>query len=87
MGKINDKLKQLDTLIEHYEQRILEYRKDRGLLWLAVETDLKLTGLKIARKIIFEEKEWKRCGDGDNVCNCKEAKDCGYIELYKLSKN
>lgn len=25
---------------------------------------------------------WKPCGEGDNICNCKQASECGYIEIY-----
>lgn len=27
----------------------------------------------------IKSKEFKKCGIGDNVCNCKEEKDCGYL--------
>lgn len=26
---------------------------------------------------------WKPCGEGENICNCKKASECGYIEIYK----
>ena len=26
---------------------------------------------------------WKPCGEGENICNCKKASECGYIEFYK----
>ena len=26
---------------------------------------------------------WKPCGEGENICNCKKATECGYIEFYK----
>ena len=28
-------------------------------------------------------KHWKPCGEGENICNCKKASECGYIEFYK----
>lgn len=30
-----------------------------------------------------ENKEWKPCGDGDNICNCKKSSECGYILIEK----
>ena len=24
-----------------------------------------------------------RCGEGENICNCKSPDDCGYIEIFK----
>ena len=24
-----------------------------------------------------------RCGEGENICNCKSPEDCGYIEIFK----
>ncbi len=37
---------------------------------------------------LLDSPSFKRCGEGDNVCNCKESKDCGYIyienEISKL---
>jgi len=33
---------------------------------------------------------WKPCGEGENICNCKNENECGYIEFYagieKLNK-
>ena len=26
---------------------------------------------------------WKPCGEGENICNCKKASECGYIKFYK----
>ena len=28
-------------------------------------------------------KHWKPCGEGENICNCKKASECGYIAFYK----
>ena len=25
---------------------------------------------------------WQPCGEGENICNCKNASECGYIEFY-----
>ena len=27
-------------------------------------------------------KKFKPCGEGDNICNCKSADECGYIDIY-----
>ena len=29
-----------------------------------------------------KRKRWKPCGEGVNICNCKKASECGYIEIY-----
>lgn len=30
------------------------------------------------------EKEFKPCGEGDNICNCKNASECGYTSEVEL---
>ena len=28
-------------------------------------------------------KKFKPCGEGDNICNCKSADECGYLYIKK----
>lgn len=28
-------------------------------------------------------KEFKKCGEGDNVCSCTKESDCGYIKIHE----
>ena len=42
---------------------------------------------KVVAKLLEEyaaqkEQRWKPCGEGVNICNCKQASECGYIEIY-----
>lgn len=30
-----------------------------------------------------EEKRFLPCGQGENICNCKSEKECGYIHIEK----
>ena len=33
------------------------------------------------------EKEFKPCGEGDNICNCKVASECGYSSEVELCEH
>ncbi len=37
----------------------------------------------ITYAIILPESEFKRCGEGDNTCNCKNQNECGYTSKDK----
>ena len=34
-------------------------------------------------ELIQDFEDFKRCGELENVCNCKNKNECGYIEIYK----
>lgn len=42
---------------------------------LEIHNSLKKTGL-------LDKAVFKRCGKGENVCNCKYESDCGYLEPH-----
>lgn len=30
------------------------------------------------------KKEWKPCGEGENICNCKTQSECGYLDFKEV---
>ena len=39
---------------------------------------LELTEQCNIANVVVNEKGFKPCGEGDNICNCKDASECGY---------
>lgn len=74
-------IKVIDRQLGHLKLKVSYYK------WQNKENMIKLTQERInelekAREML----EWKPCGEGENICNCKNESECGYLEMARLAE-
>lgn len=63
-----------------YRERFKEKLKDCDIEKIILEGKELMSASTLPDEV---EKEFKRCGQGENTCNCKSPDECGYNEIYE----
>lgn len=80
-----------ESPIEIFEHTGYEQPKDKHDMSLKLYdywdmigfAEMCVNGKESSPQTLEPKEEFKPCGEGDNICNCKSAKECGYVENIK----